>query len=727
MIIKSVKLLLLLCLAQYLTAELTLPSIFSDHMVLQRAHALPIWGKADPGAIVAVSFAEQSKQTQADSDGKWRVDLTPLQASSTSRTLTVSAQLDSNQTIIEFTDVLVGEVWLCSGQSNMEWSMTKSKNHTDAIAAANHPEIRLYHTPKRPSDRPIETVDAQWKICTPSSVASFSAVAYYFGKKLQQELDVPIGLLQSAWGGTRIEPWTPPSGFEGIDSLNEIHQKVQKTLPSSQYYKKAMGDYLSRIQDWTVEAQIAGQTNSYVTAAPKFPTDLILSGNQQTPTKLYNGMIHAHIPYTIRGAIWYQGESNHTEGMLYVDKTRALLNGWRRLWGYDFPYYFVQIAPYQYGKEASEILPIFWEAQSEITKTIPKTGMAVISDCTTLNNIHPPNKEVPGSRLALLALANDYGKNLVSTGPVFKSLEQQGNQLKVNFESAYGLTTRDGSNPDWFEVAGKEGEFNKASAVIQQNAIYLQSKNVTEPQAVRFAWDKLATPNLMNAAGLPATAFRAGDLSQINNPAIKTVPEAADFRMIYQIDIPSHANYSKTAPEYHIDNSTKEIGPFTKIAYYLELEKTDGTKQYIFTSMNRFTDDLTKIGIPINTSGARFMQKISKLTVQSNVAGVENCTNSSGGNIEFWPGNYSAANQQNIPGASNQYDFGDAKNDRILGYGCMQIHNWKAKQTAFSINHWGNEGIVDIGIGNAPKGNKDWTFSKNASEYTKRRLSVMVK
>lgn len=452
--------------------ELALPSVFSDHMVLQRERPVPVWGKADPDATVTVGFAGQAKTAVAKDDGTWQVDLEPMPASSDPGMLTVR----SGDNEVVFHDVLVGEVWLCSGQSNMQWPMEHSENADAAIAAASHPQIRLFHTPKVCSESPLEKIDAQWETCTPETVGGFSAVAYYFGRKLHQDLDVPVGLLLSAWGGTRIEPWTPPCGFEGIESLADIHQLVQESLPGSPCYKKA------------------------------------LAGDQQTPTKLYNGMLHAHIPFAIRGAIWYQGESNRDEGMLYVDKTKALLNGWHKLWGYDFPFYFVQIAPFQYGGENPEILPLFWEAQSEIVKTLPKTGMAVVSDYTTLENIHPPNKEIPGTRLALLAEANDYGMDVVCNGPVFESLEKLEGRLKVVFDSAEGLTTSDGKTPDWFEVAGKDGVFKKADATIIGNAVVIHSDEVAEPVAVRFAWHKLATPNLMNGAGLPAAAFRAGQI-----------------------------------------------------------------------------------------------------------------------------------------------------------------------------------------------------------------------
>ncbi len=448
--------------------ELTLPTVFSDHMVLQREQPVPVWGKADPGAAITVEFAGQIKPATAGADGKWRVDLDPLTASAEPRVLKVSSNLKSEIINLQFSDVLVGEVWLCAGQSNMEWPMEKTENADAAVAAADQPQIRLLLTPWRFATEPRDSVDAKWAVCTPETVKRFSAVAYFFGRKLNQDLNVPVGLIQAAWGGTRIEPWTPPCGFEGIDKLKSIHQQTLN-----------------------------------LSALPKI--------DHQTPSALYNGMLYAHIPYAIRGAIWYQGESNHTEGMLYLDKTRAMLNGWHKLWGYEFPFYFVQITPFEYGVEDPSVLPVFWETQAEIVKVIPKTGMAVASDYTALKDIHPRNKEVPGIRLALLAEANTYGIKVISTGPVFQALDKQNGALKITFDSAEGLTTRDGKAPDWFEVAGKNGVFKNADAEIKGSAVTVKSGEVANPVSVRFAWHKLATPNLINRAGLPAAAFRAGE------------------------------------------------------------------------------------------------------------------------------------------------------------------------------------------------------------------------
>ncbi|NOU36565.1 MAG: sialate O-acetylesterase [Kiritimatiellaceae bacterium] len=453
-----------------LAAELSLPAVFSDHMVLQRELSVPVWGKADPGATITIQFADQTKTVVAATNGKWRANLAPMPASSESRELIVSSSIGNQKST--FNDVLVGEVWLCSGQSNMQmpmegWSNSPCENAEASIAAANYPQIRLFNTPLVPSATPLETVKAEWNICTSETVKSFSATAYYFGRKLHQDLNVPVGLLLSAWGGTRIEPWTPPRGFKNVASLQDIYQRTQNAL----------------------------QLNE--------------KGPQQTPTALYNGMIAAHIPFAIRGAIWYQGEANRTDGMLYVDKTRALVNGWRALWGYNFPFYFVQIAPFHYKNEEPSVLPTFWEAQAAIEKNIPNTGMAVVSDYATTNNIHPPNKEIPGTRLALLAEARNYNKKNVCSGPTFKALEKTPGGLKVTFDSAEGLTTRDGKSPDWFEIAGADGVFKPAQAVIKDNGIIIRSPEVAEPVAMRFAWHKLAMPNLANGTGLPASAFRA--------------------------------------------------------------------------------------------------------------------------------------------------------------------------------------------------------------------------
>ena len=672
-----------------LCAQLTLPTVFTDHMVLQREQPVPIWGTDDPGSTITVEFAGQKKTAPADSKGKWRVDLDAMKANATPQSITLHS---STSPILQISDILVGDVWLCSGQSNMQFSMKNEQNGPAAIAAARNPLIRLYRTPTVFSETPTEKINAAWTACNPQTVPAFSAVAYNFGKKLTEELDVPIGLWQSAWGGTRIEPWTPPCGFEGFDSLADIREQI-KNFPAG----------------FGTNPKIAQQERQY-------------------PTAIYNAMLHANVPFAIKGAIWYQGEGNHRDGMLYVDKTAAQLKGWRSLWGYDFPYYFVQIAPYQYGAEAPSVLAEFWEAQAEIVKQVSNTGMAVVSDVTTLSNIHPPNKIVPGTRLALLALDNTYGKDVVSTGPTFTKMKKPffgGNTLKIVFDSAEGLTTRDGKAPDFFEIIGEDGIFKPANAEIKGSSVILSSPEVENPVAMRFAWHKLATPNLMNAAGLPTPAFRAGKVPEPKLPALTNIPEMKGFDIVYQLVIPTACGYANSAPKYATDNSAK-TGSFKQIAYLLELQKENGDVEYAFAAMDAFTDNIEQIAIPTAASGARFMQKVDNLTVRSNVDGVKPVTGFDGGNIEFWPGNYGTQNDKAIEGAAaNVYDFGDAGSDKIPGYGCMQVHNWKDAQTVFAFNRWNSSG--EIGIGNSEGKTRDWTFTGNSGNYRFRRLTVLVK
>lgn len=451
------------------SSDFSLPSIFSDHMVLQRERMVPVWGTAKAGASVLVEFAGQMKKAIADDGGKWRVNLDSMTASSEPRNMKVSVTQDSKLETRNFYDVLVGEVWYCSGQSNMDFPMKNTENATAAITMADYPLIRLFNTPRQIAGLSTDIPYAQWHVCSSETVGTFSAVAYYFGRRIFQDLNVPVGLLKSAWGGTRIEPWIPPCGYAMVDSLAEL-------------YKIALN--VSKL-------------------------DLSAQDSFQIPSVLHNGMVSGHIPYAIRGALWYQGESSRYDRQDYIDKTKALLNGWYKLWGYEFPFLFVQIAPFKYWDNNPKILPGFWEIQSIIARTVTNAGMVVISDAATLDNIHPPNKEIPGNRLALLAEANVYGLDVVCSGPAFQSLKKTDSRLTVTFDFAEGLATRDGQAPDWFEIAGVDGVFYPAIAKIFDNTVILYAKSVVDPVYVRFAWDEQAIPNLINGAGLPASSFRA--------------------------------------------------------------------------------------------------------------------------------------------------------------------------------------------------------------------------
>jgi sialate O-acetylesterase len=452
------------------SAEVKLPSILGSHMVLQQGEPVPIWGWADPGEEVTVTFQGNKASAKASSDGKWQVKLPSMKANAKGADLVVKG---SNK--IKLADVLVGEVWLCSGQSNMEWTVSRSANAKEEIANGKHPLIRHVKVPRRPSEKPENDVKTGgWQVCSPSTVANFTAVGYYFARHLQQEIKVPIGLIGSNWGGTRIEPWVPPVGFKAVPALKE----------------------------------------SFADKLEEFPQKRGNKINHQSPLALYNGMISPLLPYAIKGALWYQGESNNGEGMLYHEKMKALIAGWRSVWNKPaLPFYFVQLAPFKYRGD-SKRLPGIWQAQLETLK-VQNTGMAVTTDITTLNNIHPPNKQDVGKRLALWALAKDYGKkDLVYSGPIFEKADHSEGKdsMSVHFKKLggkhHGLKNGGEKKLSHFEVAGEDGKWHPAEAfIVYGDHVIARSKEVKKPVHVRFGWDQLATPNLVNGAGLPASPF----------------------------------------------------------------------------------------------------------------------------------------------------------------------------------------------------------------------------
>ena len=493
-------------------ADVRLPGFFGENMVLQQGMKIPVWGWADPGENVVVGLTGKdggnAVSAKANEDGKWRVELPAMKATKTPLTLEVRGKNE-----IKHGNILIGEVWLCSGQSNMEWSVRQSANPDAEIAAGDYPLIRHVKIPRRPSATPLDDTQAQWQVCSPETVADFTAVGYYMARELLGELDVSIGLVNSSWGGTRVEPWTPPLGFQGVPEVKGIYQSVLGRTPGSIEYRTALKQHIKNLDAWVADAKTKAEGSDAVPASPAFPDSLKPFTSHRDPTMLYNGMLHALVGFPIRGAIWYQGESNSEEGMAYFDKKKALIQGWRELWGQgDFPFYFVQIAPYRYGRQNVTLLADFWEAQ-EAVEQIDNTGMVVINDIATVGDIHPPNKQDVGRRLAGLALRNDYGRDsLVAESPKMKSVEQIDGKLKVNFaRTAGGLKTRDGKAPSLFEVIGADSDgFQAATAEIKGDSVILSSPKVKTPVAFRFAWNELAEPNLMGGTGLPVGACRGG-------------------------------------------------------------------------------------------------------------------------------------------------------------------------------------------------------------------------
>jgi len=459
---------------------LHLPSVFGDNMVLQQNQRVPVWGWAKPGTDVTVKFAGQVKHARAGSDGRWEVSLNSLKASSSPADLVVEA--GETRTL---TNILVGEVWLCSGQSNMEKPLGKQPgqkpclNYEQELAASDYPEIRLFkaHTALAATPQKDVTKPSGWRMCNSNSLEAikFSAAAYFFGRDIQKELKVPIGLVESAWGGTRIEPWTPPLGFKMVHSL----------------------------------------------AGLDVPLVLTNKLTNTMPTAIYNAMVAPLAHFAIRGVLWYQGESNcmgpQPDGAIYTDKMEALIRSWRQIWDEgDFPFYYVQVAPFKYFSSkrkyavSADALPELWEAQTRALR-IKNTGMIVTTDLAdNVGDIHPRNKQDVGKRLALVALNKTYGRNdLICVGPMFKKMKIQGDKAVLTFDDVDGgLISKDGQPLTWFTIAGADGKFIPAEAVITKGTVVISSPAVANPVAVRFAWSEVAQPNLFNQSGLPAVPFR---------------------------------------------------------------------------------------------------------------------------------------------------------------------------------------------------------------------------
>jgi sialate O-acetylesterase len=460
-------------------ADVTLSPIIGSHMVLQRESACPIWGWAGEGEEVTVEFAGQKQTAKPDASGKWMVKLQPMKANSTGQTMIIRGKNE-----LKLDDVLVGEVWLCSGQSNMEMTVGSSMNAKEESAAATDSRIRHIKVNNPPTKTPEAKVISQgWQPATPQTVGGFTAAGYFFAREIAKNLDVPVGLLGANWGGTRIEPWTPPVGFKDVPALASIAEKLE-TFPETQE-KPDKAD----------------------------PTKKVTEVKLQSPLALFNGRIAPLIPFAIRGALWYQGESNNGEGMLYAEKMKALIGGWRKVWAMpEMPFYFVQLAPFIYGNANPENLARIWEAQAAALK-IPNTGMAVITDISMLKDIHPKNKQEVGRRLALWALAKTYGKkDVVFSGPLFKTAKFDGNKVVLSFDHVDGgLKSRDGAPLSHFQIAGEDKKFVPAKAEIAGETVVIAGEGVEKPTAVRFGFNQDAEPNLANKTGLPASPFRTDD------------------------------------------------------------------------------------------------------------------------------------------------------------------------------------------------------------------------
>ena len=484
-----------------LLAAVQLASPFTDHMVLQRELPVPVWGTAAPGENITVTFAGRASTVQAGATGAWRVDLAPLPASAESRDFIVTGS--ATPAPLQLHDVLVGEVWLASGQSNMDFTVAKTPryyfagviNEAAEVAAANYPQIRMFTGEPIRSYEPKPRVPGSWRVCTPRTVREFSAIGYFFARDLQQALHVPVGIVTLAYGASCAQAWIRRETIAADPLLkpllDEFDAKVRVYIPPD-----AAG-----FADWQKTADQA--TAAGRKPPPRPHPDPVQ--DQHNPTVLFNGLVAPMVPYAIRGVLWYQGESITPPRELFPHWNETLINDWRRLWGRELPFYFCQLAALGGKGDLPQVRA--WQAEA---LRLPATGMAVTIDVGDEKDVHPHNKAPVGDRLARIALAQVYGRTLEFSGPVFSSLTVRGGTAQIAFTHVGGgLVARDGPLKT-FELAGADGQFVSAEAVIDGETVTVQSAAIPTPMAVRYAWSNYPTGcNLANAAGLPAAPFQA--------------------------------------------------------------------------------------------------------------------------------------------------------------------------------------------------------------------------
>jgi sialate O-acetylesterase len=483
----------LILAAASLHGAVKLPAVISDHMVLQQGAPVRVWGAASPGESVRVEFQGQTISVKAAENGKWQAWLRPLVA---------AGPLEMKINEITLRDVLVGEVWLASGQSNMEFKLQQTVNHDEEVAKADHPMIHLFQVKRAVADQPLEDVVGTWQVCSPATAKTFSAVQYFFGRHLQQNLHVPMGLIESDWGGTPAQSWTSKEALAADPALKFISDYWDAALTKYPAAKQAYDQRLAAWEQSAAEARAAGKTPPARPGAPEGP------GHPNTPAGLWNAMIAPLVPYTIRGALWYQGESNANSDQHAYNYRRlfaTMIQDWRNRWGQgDFPFLFVQLANYQTNGRWA----VLRESQTE-TLRLANTGMAVINDIGEAKDIHPKNKQDVGLRLALAARAMVYGQPVEYSGPIYRAAAPEGAAMRVYFSHADGMTARGGGEIKGFEVAGADGKFAPAEVRVEGDTILLTSGSVTSPVSVRYAWADDPGCNLVNQAGLPAGGFRS--------------------------------------------------------------------------------------------------------------------------------------------------------------------------------------------------------------------------
>jgi sialate O-acetylesterase len=542
----SLSILALVLGAFNMSADVKLPTIFGDHMVLQQDGKIPVWGWADPGEKVTVTIGSDHADSTAGSDGSWRVDLAPLPTNATPVTMTVAGK-----NTVTFQDVLVGEVWLASGQSNMEFPIAGEPNAKDIVAQANNPQLRIYFVNGHPSLRPWKQGAGHWAVFNPGSAAGMSAVAYFFALELQKKLNRPIGVLQATWGGTWIETWTSAEALKNVPGkqagLDAVAAKAAAFPEDPAAQDALIADFHKRDNDWvqTVEKAFhiahdqwekdrdaAKAANKPVPNEPSWPNTRPKNpdGEGGEYTTLYNGMIHPLMPYAIKGAIWYQGEANSGDNNQYDLMLCAMITDWRAGWGYNFTFLPVTLA--NIGERYPTPTDNGWaevrDDEEKVCEELPNAGTAEAIDVGTAHNIHPSDKIDVGKRLAAQALRIAYGQKIVSSGPRFESMSVEGDKIRIKYRDVgSGLmlavspfVSNDPPNenpalpttaPLSFDIAGVDHKWVVAQAQIDGNDVLVSSDQVPQPVAVRYGWAQNPQINLYNKEGFPAVPFRTRD------------------------------------------------------------------------------------------------------------------------------------------------------------------------------------------------------------------------
>jgi sialate O-acetylesterase len=493
-------------------ADFRLPTIFSDNMVLQQDKDIPIWGWADAGDDVTVAIADQSQRATSDADGRWHVKLQPFSRGAQPLEMTVATP---KKTIV-INNILVGEVWLCSGQSNMVMGMPGVENAAAEMAAANYPQLRQFIVETADgTPEPKDDVPGRWLVCDPKDVARFSGVAYYFGRDVHETLKVPVGLINSARNGSCVEAWMTRAALEALPEAKPILDRYAAALPDfpekNNAYKKAMAEYEQGMRT----AKTDDEKRKLV-----YPMAPFGPGRWDAPANLYNSMIAPLVPYAIRGAIWYQGESNADRAYQYRALFPAMIRDWRKTFGQgDFAFYFVQVANYQARLDvpSEHDWAELREAQATALK-LRSTGMACAIDVGEAANVHPRNKKAVGQRLARIALSQTYSKGGEFSGPMLDLVKIDGDKVRLTFKHVgSGLTTPDNEPLKGFAVAGEDRKFVWADAKIDSDAVIVSSSQIAKPVAVRYAWAANPDCNLCNKEGLPAPSFRTDDWPGVTN------------------------------------------------------------------------------------------------------------------------------------------------------------------------------------------------------------------